>query len=323
MPIYNQSSGYVTVPPYSTGGEALVFRSDPGGPDGRLLLFDRSGRDPVRLGDPGSYTNPAYSPDGKTLAYARTEPGTRQRDIWLFDLVRSLPSRFTFSPAEEMNPTWSPDGRRIAYISDRKGVRDIYLKDSGGSGPEEVLIESSIEKSVEDWSPDGKFILYNQVAPSHQRELWAVPVEGVREPFPVIAGPTASHRGVFSPNGRYLAYVSSESGPDEVYVQTFPPSGGKWQISTSGGTDPKWSHNGKELFYARGDSFVALKVDSISPHFTFGPPRELFSFPPVGTGRNRCTVSPDDQHFICVARGERVNGSSLTVVLNWTATLPR
>jgi eukaryotic-like serine/threonine-protein kinase len=232
---YNPGFGYVKTAFYSAGGAAVVVRKSPLGPSAAAYWFSRDGTAPQRLlGDIGEVNSPAISPDGKMIVYSKGAPDTQRRDIWMYDISRSAASRFTFDPADDLNPTWSPDGRRIAFTSDRKGVRDIYLKDINGAAAEELLLETEYEKNVEAWSPDGRYILFNQVTPNHERELWAVAATRGSEPFAVVAESKPVRKGVFSPNGRFLAYVSGESGQDEVYVRPFPKGGRKWQLTRQG-----------------------------------------------------------------------------------------
>jgi eukaryotic-like serine/threonine-protein kinase len=321
---YNPGFGYVKTAFYSAGGAAVVVRKSPLGPSAAAYWFSRDGTAPQRLlGDIGEVNSPAISPDGKMIVYSKGAPDTQRRDIWMYDISRSAASRFTFDPADDLNPTWSPDGRRIAFTSDRKGVRDIYLKDINGAAAEELLLETEYEKNVEAWSPDGRYILFNQVTPNHERELWAVAATRGSEPFAVVAESKPVRKGVFSPNGRFLAYVSGESGQDEVYVRPFPKGGRKWQLTRQGGLDPRWSRDGRELFYITGHSFVSVQVDLSGDACKAGPPHELFTFLPAGIGRNACDAARDGRHFLCVTQPDTRESTPLIVVLNWSLPIER
>ena len=289
-----------------------------------LAWLDRSGRRLGTLGDPGDYSNPALSPDEKSLAVGRVSPGTRTRDIWVLDLVRGTNKRLTFDPADDLNATWSPDGARIAFTSNRKGVRQIYLKRADGSGDDELLLASKADTNAEDWSPDGRFLLYNLAT----SDLYLLPMSssGDRRPLPFLATEMVESMGRFAPNGRWIAYRSDESGRDEIYVRSLSPdglsAGGKWQVSTAGGLEPQWRHDGRELFYLSGSRTVLMSVDvkTDGPAFEVGTPKPLFEVRLVtAPRRNRYVVSRDGQRFLTVARPE--GAAPMTVVLNWTAAL--
>ena len=295
----------------------------------QMVWVDRSGSRLGLLGKPAEYSNPALSPDENKLAVGILDPRTRTRDLWVFDLIRGTSSRLTFDPADDLNPLWSPDGTRIVFTSLRKGQRDIYQKPASGAGETELVFESGEPKSVEDWSPDGQFVVYNHTG---RFDLLALPMTGERTPIPLFTEGFAEHQGRLSPNGRWIAYSSVESGSSEIYVQSFPPAWegeeavgrGKWQISTNGGTQAAWRRDGKELFYLE-DGYVedgkmmAVDVRTDSGVFEAGVPRTLFQAPPLSRRgrRNHYVVSADGQRFLFNALVEEERESSLTVVLNW------
>ncbi len=169
----------------------------------------------------------------------------------MVDIERNIPTRFTFNPAVEDDPVWSPDGTRILFTSEREGKRDIYQKLSSGAGGEELVLTSDTFKETADWSADGRYVLYVNNDPQTKSDLWVLPLFGDKQPVPFLATEFDEDQGRFSPNGRWVAFASDESGKTEVYVQTFPDSGGKSQISTGGGAQPVWS--GRELFYIDPD----------------------------------------------------------------------
>lgn len=215
---------------------------------------------------------PFWSPDSRSIAFF-AQGKLKRVDIWVFDLVRGTGSRLTFDPADDLNPVWSPDGTRIAFTSEWKGHRDIYWKLASGTGPDEALLESTDRKSVEDWSGDGRFLVYNTGNnPKTRDDLWALPLSGDRKPVPILMTPFTEGQGQLSPDGRWIAYRSSKSGRPEVYVQPFPPSGGKWQISTAGGHEPRWRRDGKELFYTLGQKILAVPVKTEGATFEAGIP---------------------------------------------------
>jgi serine/threonine protein kinase len=298
----------------------LAYRTGTGITRARLLWLDRSGKELGTIGENGDYSNPALSPDEKRLAVGRRDPRSGTRDIWVFDLTRGTSSRLTFDPADDTNPSWSPDGNWIAFTSDRKGERHLYRKLASGTGEEEVLWELGERKSVEDWSNDGRTILFNNLSPKRPADVWALPLEGDRKATPVLSAPFAEDQAQLSPDGRWIAYRSYESGRYEVYVQSFPPSGGKWQISTAGGNEPQWRRDGKELFYtAPGNKLMAVEVRAGGALLEAGIPKELFEFRGGPVFRNRYAVAGNGERFLVVALDEQTSSAPITVVLNWQA----
>jgi len=298
----------------------LAYRrtSPPLGND--LTWYDRQGKRLGTVGEQATYTNPALSPDGKRLAVSRLDPATNTRNIWVLDLARGVSSRFTFDKTDDTNPLWSPDGSRIAFSSARKGpnVRDIFWKASGGAAAEELLLEDAGNKAVEAWSADGKLLLYNVGS----RDTYAVPVSGDRKPYPVLKGSFAQDHASLSPDGHWLAYVSQESLRREVFVQTFPPAGGKWQISNGGGTEPSWRHDGKELYFLSGAKFKAVDVRASGASFEAGIPKDLFEVQLDGTNRrNRYIATPDGQRFLFVTTPKSLDTVPFVVVQNWQTAL--
>jgi Tol biopolymer transport system component/predicted Ser/Thr protein kinase len=303
----------------------LAYQSSGGLNTTQLVWYDRNGKRSEPVGPPAEYSNPALAPDERKLAVGRTDPAAKTRDLWVFDLVRGTASRLTFDPADDLNPTWSPDGSRIAFTSERKGPRNLYQKLASGTGEEELLFESPERKSVEDWSPDGRFLLYNVGgAPKTRDDLWALPLTGDRKPVTLVRTPFNDSQGQLSPDGRWLAYRSAESGKYEVYVQAFPPSGGKWQISTAGGEEPRWRRDGKELFYVAEDKLMAVRVKAVGSNFEAGIPGMLLEAPLVKAGhRNRYLVASNGQRFLINATLEQTAASPFTVVLNWLAAVKK
>lgn len=285
-----------------------------------LTWFDRNGKKLGTVGEEAVYTNPALSPDGKRLAVGRLDPAVGTRDIWVIDLARNVSSRFTFDKADDTNPVWSPDGSRIAYSSGRKGPNDrqLFWKAAGGAGAEQPLLENSDNKALEDWSPDGKLLLYNIASQS----IAAVPVSGDRKQVPVLKADFKQDHGRVSPDGHWIAYVSRESGRDEIFVQNFPPSGGKWQISNTGATEPSWRRDGKELYFISGSKFEAVEVKASGANFEAGIPKDLFEVQLDTTNRrNRYVATPDGQRFLFVTIPKRVDTVPFVVVQNWQSAL--
>jgi serine/threonine protein kinase/WD40 repeat protein len=290
-----------------------------------LQWFDRSGRKLSVVGEPVDYSNPGLSPDDSKLAVCIRDPQTRTRDIWIFDLLRGGKTRLTFDPADDIDPIWSPDGTRIAFTSDRSGQRNIYWKLADGSGPEELLVGGKeAQENVEDWSRDGKYLIYNFLS-GGRATLRVLPLGGDRKPVTYLDTGFFTTESQFSPNGRWVAYYSTESGRMEVYVQgvSLDPSQsrGKWQISTAGGELPRWRRDGKELYYHFGTQYFAVDVTTDGPTFVAGIPKPLFEAHAVGTtgsGGSPYVVTSDGKRFLVLAAtDEKAPSSPLDIVVNW------
>ncbi|MBK5297968.1 MAG: protein kinase [Vicinamibacteria bacterium] len=289
----------------------------------RLVWVDRSGKETPVLEAPADYRDTSLSPDGTRLTYDVTDGGNTRGDIWIRDLVRGVSSRFTFDSTAEVDPQWSPDGRRIVFTSRAKGPGDLSVKDASGTREAEPLLVSADEKYVSDWSRDGRHILYTSRGGTGETgwDTWALPLDGDRKPFAVGNTKFNELWATFSPDGKYVAYQSNESGRSEVYVHEFPEARNKWQVSTEGGTEPHWRSDGRELFYRAGTGLMAVPVQAAAS-FTVGTPVRLFQtrFAAV-TVRGHYRPTPDGQRFVVLAPLARDTEQPASVVLNWTATL--
>ncbi len=291
----------------------LVYRTRVDAGSSELVWLDRQGRRLSRLGDPADYSNPSLSPDEKKLIVSRMDLQTRTRDLWLFDVSSGAASRFTFDPADETNAVWSADGTRIAYNVVHNSVIDIYEKDVAGASQPKPLLRSGENKFIHQWSPDGRLLLY-RVGPI----TWALPLEGAGKSW----GPYPMENSRLSPNGRWVAYTSNESGRSEVYVQSFPPSEGKWQISTEGGLEPSWRRDGKELYYTSGDKLIAMEVRTDSPVFEPGLAKPLFTVHlEATTRRSRYEAAANGRRFLINLPVE--SSSPFTVAINWARSPSR
>ena len=310
----------------------LVYSASNVASEAQLVWFDRAGKQIGTLGDVASYTNPALSPDGKRLAISILEPRAVARDIWVFDLDSGTPSKLTFDPQDDLNPVWSPDGLRIAFSSNRRGKRDLYIKSAFGAGGEELLLESELNKSVEDWSRDGRLV-YNQTVAGSSNDLWTLSLD-TRRPQPFAQEASSEDQARFSPDGKWIAYHSSESGRFEVYVRPFSESGagGKWVISNAGGAEPQWRADGKELFYAYSpDStntldptmIMAVDIGAKDGALVHGTPRALFETRLNAGGRSRWVVTPDGKKFLTIVPREHKAATSINVIVNWPSLLRR
>ena len=289
------------------------------GSDRQLVWYDRAGRIVERVGTPIPIADVVLSPEERRAAVQWSA-----NDIRVVDLVRGgVPSRLTFNASVEDFPVWSPDGNRILYTSTAGGGQNMYSKLSSGAGSEDDVLRSATVESPTDWSHDGRFILYENSAPGSQADIWVLPLFGDRKPLLFLQTPFAEQHGRFSPDGKWIAYVSNETGRTEVYVQSFPPSGGKWQLSTNGGVTPRWRRDGRELFYLAPDrKIMAVEVKAGGSTFDHGSAKALFeaSVDAISTGAtNRYDVSADGQRFLVNASIENRGSAPITVVVNWLA----
>jgi Tol biopolymer transport system component len=295
-----------------------------GGLQRQFVWFDRSGKEISRVGslDDGNPLDPSVSPDGRRLAMERTV--NANSDVWILDLARGLQSRFTFDMSTEADPIWSPDGKRIAFGSNRSGVFDIYLKPTAGAGAEELLLATQQNKAPVDWSRDGRFVLFRSPAAATGFDLWALPMEGERKPFPVVQTNFEERDGQFSPDVKWIAYQSNESGRTEILVQAFPGPGGKLQVSTNGGAQVRWRPDGKELFYIALDGQlmgVPIQFSGNPQSAEVGTPFPLFVTHTGGAiqavNTTSYIVSPDGRQFLMDTIVNESTTSPVTVILNW------
>jgi Tol biopolymer transport system component len=284
------------------------------------------------IAPPGNYNAPSLSLYEKRVAVSRLDfQTTTASDIWVIDLERGGETRFTFDPASDRTPAWSPEGSHIAFASTRDGQSKLYQKPSSLAGAEEVLLTSAESKSSPDWSPNAQFILYGQLNAGTNWDLFLLPLTGERKPQPFLNTNFAEIQGRFSPNGRWVAYASNETGQFQVYVQSFPSSGGKWPVSIDGGSQPRWRGDGRELYYFTPDrKLMAVAVDGESAIFQVGVPSPLFEFRVGGAGidlgfpgSGYYAAARDGKRFLVAASSEVPERQQITVILNWTAGLKR
>jgi serine/threonine protein kinase/Tol biopolymer transport system component len=309
----------------------LVYRSGDAVSDRELVWMDRAGKRLGAIGKPGAFGSFAVSPDEKTLAVTTRSPGS-QSDIWLEDLGRGLLSRFTFRSGLSRSPVWSPDGSRLIFafvpLSSSGYSAVIYQKPAGGNGQEELLVHSGLNGLPDDWSPDGKWIVYEQTGQKTANDLWLLPLSGDRKPLPYLETPFDEMNAHFSPDGKWMAYQSNESGQIQVYVQTVPVSSAKYQISISGGSSPRWRPDGKELFYVSGNRKLMAAPIKLGATIEAGTPQPLFPispFPGLAAALSLYAPMHDGQRFLvnASAGGEAATSSPFTVVTNWQAAFKK
>ena len=321
---------------HASNNGVLVYSKESDLGAGRQLLWvDRAGNRTGPLGPRLNALTLKFSPDGKSIAFSDTSSG-EANDIWIHDVDRGLRTRLTTDAASDDNPVWSPDGSQLIFNSTRDGVSGLYQKPANGATPERLLYKSEPRSllAVRDWSHDGRFVLFDKnPASGASRDLWVMPLSGDRKPFPYLVSGFDKSQAALSPNARWVAYVSIESGLLQVVVQPFPdPSKGKWQVSTDGGIRPRWRADGKELYYQnRSGEIVAVSVTT-DQQFEVGKSTPLFrtSFtfqsPPIAFPYD---AAPDGERFVISEPIGPVSGqggfaygvSPLTVVLNWLSLL--
>ncbi len=294
----------------------------------QLRWCDRSGNPGSIVGEETNYYRwPRISPDGKKVAVEVAESSTGNSHAWIYDLERSTRTRLTFEPFSEGNVCWSPHGEEVLFSSNRKGeFHHLYKKASNGVGNEELVVESEGQKYAHSWSADGRYIAYNRSKSKTDLDfdLWIAPLFGDRKPFPFLQTEFDGHLPAFSPDGRWLAYESRQSGKSEIYVASFPTPNTKLQVSTAGGSTPRWRRDGKELFYlALDNKMMAADIMRTDSTLKVGAVRPLFQVRAVREWDGSYDVSPDGQSFLINTIPEQALSTPITLVLKWTAGLKR
>jgi serine/threonine protein kinase/Tol biopolymer transport system component len=328
---YDSSTWHTTFAASQNG--VLVYEPGSKAQGSALIWLDRNGKVLNKVGEQGFYKGGGQlSPDGKRLAVSLGDP---QADIWVFDLARGSHTRLTFGGATHLMPSWSGDGQKIIYVrqSGATAVTGSSLRArlANGGGQEEILMEGENSATAHtltepQWSPDGHYVVHLEQSGPTVTGVWALPTSGDKKPFAIVQPQTPQARIIqarLSPDGRWLAYSSTESGREEVYVTHFPSGAGKWQVSQTGGTFPTWRADSKEIFYFGFDAYLhSASVNTKSDEFELGPVRALFQVNYIAAIGNAYDVSPDGQHFIFATNPESVS-TPLVLVTNWAGDLKR
>jgi Tol biopolymer transport system component len=317
---------------FSASSTVLAHRSTTG-VRRQLVWMDRTGKVLTALGAPDdtSIASPQLSPDGRRVAVSRNTEGSN--NIWIIDVARAFPTRFTFDSSSVTAPVWTADGSRVVFRTTRSGGGDLFEKPTSGTAADQTLLTTPDAKWASDITVDGKLLLFVNQDQKTYADLLALPLTGDKKPFPVVKTKFEEVEGQFSPDGQWLAYTSNESGPQQVYVQPFPGPGDKVQVSTAGGRHPRWRRDGKELFYVALDgSLMAAAVnrrssgtlDVASPITLFAPHWATGSniFTSGGAQRPQYAVAADGRFLVNVSVDE-ASLKPITVVLNWQSVLKK
>jgi len=306
----------------AAGKGTLAVQPGTGAAKSQLTWVDRNGRSAGTVGPAGLVGNLCLSPDGRRVVVDQTDSDGRHVNIWIYELSNAAAERLTFSSATDQLPIWNSDGKQVTYGSNQKLRFILYRKNSDGSGPEQEVADlGTAENGPWDWSRDGRYLLMMK-----NTELWYLPFPG-GEPKPFLQTHGTIRNGQFSPDGRWVAYASNETGSWEIFVSPFPAATSKWQVSRGGGEEPRWRRDGKELFYLSGDGKMMAVEVKAGASFETGTPVTLFQT------RARQAVSfmdaysydvtPDGQKFLVNMRVHESNSAPLSIILNWASEMEK
>ncbi|MBK5291954.1 MAG: protein kinase [Acidobacteriia bacterium] len=300
----------------SQDGKVIAMLTGAGPVGADMSLVDRSGKRlaVISPGTAGAAGHPDFSPDGKRVVFDRTEGGVNG-DMWIYDIARQASSRLTFGPGQDNPGVWSATGDRIFYYSGRDAkASGIYEIASNGVGTEKLV--GLTEAHHLHVSPDGKLLAFERTASSGGGDLWTLPLTGGGKEAPLLTGHTYSHPRI-SPDSRLFSYSSPETGRPEIYIQTLPPGGGKWQVSTTGGGEPKWRSDGKEIYFLAGNRVMAAAITIRGSAVEVGEVKELFQVRKASGAAGHFAASPDGKLFAISLISDRAQDQPITILLNW------
>jgi Tol biopolymer transport system component len=293
---------------------------------GELTWFSRDGRP---LGPPvtalADYVSLALSPDGGRVAFSRVDPQNGTADLWLSELGRGATTRLTSDPLHDAGAIWWPDGTRILFRSNRVGHNNLFVKGVNDVRPEELFFESLSQKAPTHLSRDGSHVVFTNTGAGTSFDVWDLPTES-RLPRAILQTAFNEYQGVLSPDGRFLAYVSEETGDPQVYVQSFPNGEHRVQVSSQGGSEPQWRKDGRELFFLRADRMMMAAPVLPGSEFRAAEPKPLFQthVPTLANPyRWHFDVSADGERFLVNTAPAFVPPPAIHVVLDWRTLLPR
>jgi serine/threonine protein kinase/Tol biopolymer transport system component len=299
----------------------IAFQSSDQGAGFQLTWFDRTGRNLGQLGGRSAFFDVDLSPDGRHASATLPREGTQFTDVWVYDIARRLPTRFTFDRESSSGAVWSSDGTSLIYSVGHEAGSVLMKKAASGAGDAEKLFEDPQNSLVPlSWSPDGRYLLYQISAGARTGKLAVLPLTGDRKPYRLFGSEFSEIPAEFSPDGRWVAYVSTQaSGVKQVYVTTFPKPTGVWQISTDGGDFPRWRANGKEIFYLTSDRLMSASVSINGDRFEVGEVKPLFTVSWPFATRAVYDVTPDGQRFLTNVADAGSTARPITLISNWPA----
>jgi Tol biopolymer transport system component len=304
------------------GNGTLVVQTGKGADKSQLMWFDRSGKPAGVVGPPEVFANPALAPDGRRVAVDEQDLDGRHQNIWIRELANDAAARFTFGVWLDQRPIWSPDGKRIVFNSNRTLHLSLYQKNADGTGSDQQIADLGVaQQGFWDWSRDGKYLLVEA-----NTELWYLSLSD-RHAKPFLQSKWIVRNAQFSPDGRWVAYSTNETGNWEVYVSPFPSANSRWQVSKAGGEEPRWRRDGKELFYLSGEGKLMAAAVKTGSNFEAGPPVKLFQThvrqPISSQDVFSYDVAGDGQRFLINTKVDEPNPSPLSIILNWASEIER